>query len=173
MYGINDDSVLLFKWVWRFLTDGSSLWSRFIKAIHGVRGAFGNPNFSNKGSLWLDLIREFLSLNHEGIDLLPLIKKKLGNGTTIAAKMGQPSLDHYFRWFPKGRVEGERYRDLCSITSEVLLPQTLYLLVWPLNASSDFSVSLVRNLIDDALLPKSDVPINWIKLVPIKIIILA
>ncbi|GKE37342.1 hypothetical protein Tco_1460747, partial [Tanacetum coccineum] len=110
----------------------------FIKAIHSVRGAIGNPNFSNRGSLWLDLIREFLSLNHKGIDLLPLIKRKLGNGTTIAAKMGQPSLDHYFQWLPREGVKGEQYRDLCSITSEVLLPQTLYRSVWSLNASSDF-----------------------------------
>ncbi|GKD06376.1 hypothetical protein Tco_1181350, partial [Tanacetum coccineum] len=177
---------------------------KFIKAIHGVREAIDNPNFSNRGSLWLDLIREFLSLNHKGIDLLPSIKRKLGNdeitlfwediwlgeaklktkyprlfalesrkGSTVAAKIGQPSLDHSFRRLPRGGVEGEQYRDLCSITSEVLLPQTLDRWVWSLNASGDFSLISVRNLIDDALLPKSNVPTRWIKLVPIKINILA
>ncbi|GJT77711.1 RNA-directed DNA polymerase, eukaryota [Tanacetum coccineum] len=30
---------LLFKWMWRFLTQEPSLWSRFIKAIHGSKGA--------------------------------------------------------------------------------------------------------------------------------------
>ncbi|GKF04737.1 RNA-directed DNA polymerase, eukaryota [Tanacetum coccineum] len=30
---------LLFKWIWRFITSGPSLWSRFIKAIYGNRGA--------------------------------------------------------------------------------------------------------------------------------------
>ncbi|GJU51928.1 hypothetical protein Tco_1221483 [Tanacetum coccineum] len=78
----------------------------------------------------------------------------------------QPSLDHSFRRFPRGGFEGEQYRDLCSITSKVLLPQTLDRWVWSLNASGDFSVSSVCNLIDDAFLPKSDVPTMWIKLVP-------
>ncbi|GKF16787.1 hypothetical protein Tco_0061705, partial [Tanacetum coccineum] len=31
---------LLFKWVWRFLTQEPSLWSRFIKAIHGSKGGY-------------------------------------------------------------------------------------------------------------------------------------
>ncbi|GKD19627.1 hypothetical protein Tco_1208785 [Tanacetum coccineum] len=40
----------LLKWVWHFISNGSFLWSRFIKAIYGVRGA-------------IDIIADF-SLTH-------------------------------------------------------------------------------------------------------------
>nr|GFB26662.1 RNA-directed DNA polymerase, eukaryota, reverse transcriptase zinc-binding domain protein [Tanacetum cinerariifolium] len=33
--------VLMFKWVWRFITQGSSLWARVIKALHGYDGKIG------------------------------------------------------------------------------------------------------------------------------------
>ncbi|GKC19635.1 RNA-directed DNA polymerase, eukaryota, partial [Tanacetum coccineum] len=32
---------LMFKWVWRFITQGSSLWARVIKALHGNDGKIG------------------------------------------------------------------------------------------------------------------------------------
>nr|GEW46894.1 RNA-directed DNA polymerase, eukaryota [Tanacetum cinerariifolium] len=31
------NKALMFKWVWRFITQGSSLWARLIKALHGDR----------------------------------------------------------------------------------------------------------------------------------------
>ncbi|GKE07672.1 hypothetical protein Tco_1399690, partial [Tanacetum coccineum] len=71
---------LLFKWIWRFFNDGSSLWSRFIKAIHGVRGAMDTQSVPTRGSIWLDLVREFSFRKFKGIDLLALVKRKLGNG---------------------------------------------------------------------------------------------
>nr|GEV79118.1 hypothetical protein [Tanacetum cinerariifolium] len=49
---------LLFKWVWIFLSQGSYLWYRFIFALYGKRISF-------------DCI---------GINLLALLKKKVGNG---------------------------------------------------------------------------------------------
>ncbi|GJW19963.1 hypothetical protein Tco_0027399 [Tanacetum coccineum] len=70
---------LLFKWMWRFITQGSSLWSNFIKAIHGDKGAIDNPNSSSRTSIWLDLIRELSSLTHKVINLIALVKRKLGN----------------------------------------------------------------------------------------------
>ncbi|GKE61909.1 hypothetical protein Tco_1512276, partial [Tanacetum coccineum] len=36
--------------------------------------------YSSRTSIWLDLIREFSSLCHKGIDLIALVKRKLGNG---------------------------------------------------------------------------------------------
>ncbi|GKB80138.1 RNA-directed DNA polymerase, eukaryota, reverse transcriptase zinc-binding domain protein, partial [Tanacetum coccineum] len=52
-YALN--RALIFKWVWRFKTQSSFLWSRVIKAIHGVDGKLG-------------------------MDLCGFIKKKMGNG---------------------------------------------------------------------------------------------
>ncbi|GJV03829.1 hypothetical protein Tco_1337398 [Tanacetum coccineum] len=67
-------------WIWRFITQGRSLWSSFIKAIHEVKGAIDNPNYSSRTSIWLDLFREFSSLCHKGIDLIVLVKRKIANG---------------------------------------------------------------------------------------------
>nr|GEW59217.1 RNA-directed DNA polymerase, eukaryota [Tanacetum cinerariifolium] len=144
---------LLFKWIWCFLSQDSSLWSRFIQAIHGVRGAIDNKNSSIKGSSWLDIVWDISSLNHKGFNLLAAAKRKLGNrentlfwedkwigkvtlktkyprlfsleqhkSITVAAKMGQPSLDHSFHQLPRGGSEDEQYRDLRTTTSNVLLP---------------------------------------------------
>nr|GEU88219.1 ribonuclease H-like domain-containing protein [Tanacetum cinerariifolium] len=64
------------NWVLKILKD---LDCSNMLPVKSVREAIDNPNFSNRGSLWLDLIREFLYLNHKGIDLLPSIKRKLEN----------------------------------------------------------------------------------------------
>ncbi|GJZ06331.1 RNA-directed DNA polymerase, eukaryota, reverse transcriptase zinc-binding domain protein [Tanacetum coccineum] len=168
---------LLFKWIWRFFNDGSSLWSRFIKAINGVRGAMDTQSVPTRGSIWLDLVREFSFLKFKGIDLLALMKRKLGNGEntlfwddiwsseaplkskfprlyaleeskgiSVGSKMGLPSLLHSFRRHPRGGVEIAQFKDLCDITDDVLLPQ---------------------------MQDRWDAPTRWVKLVPIKINILA
>ncbi|GJR37384.1 RNA-directed DNA polymerase, eukaryota [Tanacetum coccineum] len=49
-YAINRD--LLFKWVWRFITQDASLWYRLIKAIHGVRGVTDNHSSLKRASPW-------------------------------------------------------------------------------------------------------------------------
>ena len=71
---------LLFKWIWRFIANGPSLWSRFIAAIHGTRGALDNPLPFTRHSHWLDIVSELKKLSTKGIDLLSLIIKKVGNG---------------------------------------------------------------------------------------------
>ncbi|GJR75905.1 hypothetical protein Tco_0088270 [Tanacetum coccineum] len=71
---------LLFKWVWRFLTQDSSLWSRFIKAIHGSQGAFDSCKSKYRCSPWLDIVHDIHSLKAIGINLNQFIRKKVGNG---------------------------------------------------------------------------------------------
>ncbi|GJU29755.1 RNA-directed DNA polymerase, eukaryota [Tanacetum coccineum] len=71
---------LLFKWIWRFLANGASLWSRFISAIYGIRGALDNSSSYSRRSPWLDIVNEVRKLASKGIDLLSLVKKKVGNG---------------------------------------------------------------------------------------------
>ncbi|GJY64667.1 RNA-directed DNA polymerase, eukaryota, reverse transcriptase zinc-binding domain protein [Tanacetum coccineum] len=195
---------LLFKWVWRFLTQEPSLWSRFIKAIHGTKGAMDIQKLTNKGSIWYDLIRAFSSLNQKGVDLLAFIRRKLGNGEhtlfwddiwlgevalktayprlfalelrkdiSMAEKLGHSSLDFSFRRLPRGGIESEQYSDLSDVVSDIILPHMQDCWSWSLNASRDFSVSSVRNVINDVFLPKLDVPTRWVKEIPIKINILA
>ncbi|GJT91163.1 hypothetical protein Tco_1080008 [Tanacetum coccineum] len=53
---------LLFKWVWRFFSDGSSLWSTFIKALFGFHGAIGLTVKLNRRSIWFDILQAVNSL---------------------------------------------------------------------------------------------------------------
>nr|GEW02000.1 reverse transcriptase domain-containing protein [Tanacetum cinerariifolium] len=150
---------LLFKWIWHFLSQDSSLWSRFIQAIHGVRGAIDNKNSSIKGSIWLDIVRDISSFNHRDkwIGEVTLKTKyprlfalEQHKSITVAAKMGQPSLDHSFRRLPRGGIEDEQYRDLRTTTSNVLLPNMHDRWFWSLNYTGEFS-GIVRCRPVDAL----------------------
>ncbi|GJZ98267.1 RNA-directed DNA polymerase, eukaryota, reverse transcriptase zinc-binding domain protein [Tanacetum coccineum] len=78
LYALN--RALLFKWVWRFFTQYSSLWARVIKAIHGTDGKIGKSTKSIYPSVWLDIVHEVEKLKGHGIDLVSCIQKKLGNG---------------------------------------------------------------------------------------------
>ncbi|GJR87200.1 RNA-directed DNA polymerase, eukaryota [Tanacetum coccineum] len=60
---------LLFKWVWRFLTDDSSMWTRFIKAIFGNKGALNTHKLMPRRSLWHDVIHAIHSLQSKVADL--------------------------------------------------------------------------------------------------------
>nr|GEX74164.1 putative RNA-directed DNA polymerase, eukaryota, reverse transcriptase zinc-binding domain protein [Tanacetum cinerariifolium] len=68
---------------------------------------------------------------------------------TVAAKMGQPSLDHSFRRLPRGGIEDEQYRDLRTTTSNVLLPNMHDRWFWSLNYTGEFS-GIVRGRPADA-----------------------
>ncbi|GJR93266.1 hypothetical protein Tco_0265440 [Tanacetum coccineum] len=59
---------------------GFSLWSRVIKAIHGVDGKLGYHIKPSASSNWIDIVRTLPILLNNGIDLLGYIKKKVGNG---------------------------------------------------------------------------------------------
>ena len=57
---------LLFKWVWHFITHESSLWIRFIKAVHGEIGALDKSITTTQRSPWLDIIRELSYFKSKG-----------------------------------------------------------------------------------------------------------
>nr|GEY51870.1 RNA-directed DNA polymerase, eukaryota [Tanacetum cinerariifolium] len=84
--GLGDSSffahncALLFKWVWRFLTDGSSLWTRFIKAIFGNKRALYTHKLIPRRSPWQDVILAIHSLQSKCINLMDFIQTKVGNG---------------------------------------------------------------------------------------------
>ncbi|GJU31914.1 RNA-directed DNA polymerase, eukaryota [Tanacetum coccineum] len=82
LYTLN--RALMFKWVWRFFTQGSSLWARVIKAIHGVDEKIGKNVKSTFSSIWVDIIREAEKIKEYGIDLVSFIHKKLGNGANTS-----------------------------------------------------------------------------------------
>ncbi|GJZ39987.1 RNA-directed DNA polymerase, eukaryota, reverse transcriptase zinc-binding domain protein [Tanacetum coccineum] len=78
LYALN--RALIFKWVWRFRSYNFCLWSRVIKAIHGEDGKLDKFSYSGISSNWVDIVRDISLLKNKGIDLLGLVKKKVGNG---------------------------------------------------------------------------------------------
>nr|GEX67887.1 cation/calcium exchanger 4-like [Tanacetum cinerariifolium] len=60
IYALN--RAFLFKWVWRFFSPSSCLWTRFITAIYGEDGALNSSSSLSKRSPWLDIIREDVSV---------------------------------------------------------------------------------------------------------------
>nr|GEV58598.1 hypothetical protein [Tanacetum cinerariifolium] len=91
---------LLFKWVWRFLIDGSSLWTSFIKAIFGNKGALDTHKLIPRRSPWQKNFLAIHSLQRE-----------------VALKV-------LYKRMPKGGVEQENYGLLCSKVDDLVLPNT-------------------------------------------------
>ncbi|GKB98503.1 RNA-directed DNA polymerase, eukaryota, reverse transcriptase zinc-binding domain protein [Tanacetum coccineum] len=75
---------LMFKWVWRFVSQKNSLWARVIKALYGEDGKIGKKFHSSYPSIWLTIINEFEALKLQGIDLFSFLTPKLGNGVTTS-----------------------------------------------------------------------------------------
>nr|GEV38254.1 RNA-directed DNA polymerase, eukaryota, reverse transcriptase zinc-binding domain protein [Tanacetum cinerariifolium] len=79
LYALNRG--LLIKWLWRFYSNDSSLWTRVIKAIHGVDGKVDSVIKACNRSCWLNIVREVDVLKNRGIDIKSLIHIKIGDGT--------------------------------------------------------------------------------------------
>nr|GEY41854.1 RNA-directed DNA polymerase, eukaryota [Tanacetum cinerariifolium] len=71
---------LMFKWVWMFISQITSLWARVILALHGDAGKIGKQITSTYPSTWLTIVQEVEALKMQGLDLLSFINPKLGNG---------------------------------------------------------------------------------------------
>nr|GEW07775.1 RNA-directed DNA polymerase, eukaryota, reverse transcriptase zinc-binding domain protein [Tanacetum cinerariifolium] len=82
MFALN--RALLFKWVWRFISQKNTIWARVIKALHGEDGKIGNHDSPTYPSIWLTIIQEIESLKAKGIDLSRFIAPILGNGITTS-----------------------------------------------------------------------------------------
>ncbi|GJV81698.1 RNA-directed DNA polymerase, eukaryota [Tanacetum coccineum] len=74
---------LIFKWIWRFISQKNSLWARVIKAIHGDDGKIGNTVKAGYPSIWLSIIQEMGVIRDMGIDILNYIKPNCGDGSCI------------------------------------------------------------------------------------------
>nr|GEV14775.1 RNA-directed DNA polymerase, eukaryota [Tanacetum cinerariifolium] len=151
---------LLFKWFWRFLTYGSSLWTRFIKAIFGNKEALDTHKLIPRRSPWQDVILAIHSLQSKGVNLMDFIQKKVGNGENTSfwddSWLGEVALK-------------ENYDLLCSKVTDLVLPNVSDRWCWSLEGSQEFSVKSSHILIDNTILPKADVPTRWLRVVPIKV----
>nr|GEX96787.1 RNA-directed DNA polymerase, eukaryota [Tanacetum cinerariifolium] len=82
---------LLFKWISRFIANGSSLWSSFITAIYGVRGALDNPPFYSRRSPSLDIVNEVRKLFNKGLLIV-----RLDSSSVFSVKSAREFIDDSF-----------------------------------------------------------------------------
>ncbi|GKA16526.1 hypothetical protein Tco_0696273 [Tanacetum coccineum] len=157
LYALN--RALMFKWIWRFITQRSSLWARVIKAIHGDDGKIGKNSISGYPSIWCDIVqemeedvwRENVAFKYKYPRLYAL---ELDKSIDVAAKLAHSSMAYSFRRTPRGGVEQSQFADLLIKVEGVSLVNMNDRWVWSLEGSGDFSVASVRKLIDDKRLPE-------------------
>nr|GEZ41557.1 RNA-directed DNA polymerase, eukaryota [Tanacetum cinerariifolium] len=142
LFAIN--RALMFKWVWHFITQGSSLWARVIKALHGYDGKIGQKVKSCYPSLWLDIIHEVEIFKSRGLDVS-------------------------FRRPPKGGVEIQQFEHMKEKVEGCILADMMDRWFWALEGSGEFTITSVRKMIDDFVLPEVSSKTCWIKAVPIKV----
>ncbi|GJX28278.1 RNA-directed DNA polymerase, eukaryota, reverse transcriptase zinc-binding domain protein [Tanacetum coccineum] len=87
----------------------------------------------------------------------------------VASKLSYGGLDHSFRRKPRGGVEQAQFELLKEKVDGIILNNSQDRWNWSLVGSGEFSVSSVRKLIDDVLLPTTNTKTRWINVVPIKI----
>nr|GEZ55497.1 RNA-directed DNA polymerase, eukaryota, reverse transcriptase zinc-binding domain protein [Tanacetum cinerariifolium] len=165
---------LLFKWVWRFLTNGSSLLTHFFKAMFGNKRALDTHKLIPRRSPWQDVILAIHSLQSKGEVALKVLYKRLYaldmcKSISVAEKISHPSLSHSFCRMPRGDVKQENYCLLCSKVADLMLSNISDRWCWYLEGSQEFLVKSSRILIDNTILLKAEVPTRWLRVIPIKV----
>ncbi|GKC62082.1 hypothetical protein Tco_1089680 [Tanacetum coccineum] len=165
LYALN--RALMFKWVWRFYSQNSSLWARVMKAIHGDDGRNGKDIKACNQSCWLNIVNKINVLKNQGINFLDFMRLKLGNGNNISFWndnwIGGNTLKNL------GGIECIQFNEMLVLMRDVSLTPISDRWIWSLEGSGDFSVASTRKAIDDKRLPVVNSKTRWIKSVPIKV----
>ncbi|GKF21633.1 hypothetical protein Tco_0070271, partial [Tanacetum coccineum] len=137
-------------WVWRFRTQGSSLWARVIKGIHSEDGKLGkNVNHSHP-YIWLDIVREMEQLKNQ-------------------VKISHKNVGYSLRRIPMGGIEQVQFLESLASMEGIALVDMRDRWVWSLEGSREFSVASVRKLIVERWLPEVLTKTRWINVVPNKV----
>ncbi|GJY08676.1 RNA-directed DNA polymerase, eukaryota, reverse transcriptase zinc-binding domain protein [Tanacetum coccineum] len=150
-YGLN--RALIFKWIWQFRSQNNSLWSRVIKALHGVDDMLGSKPCCS--SNWLEIIQVIPSLYYKCIDLLGYMKKSwvmTDKSISVASKLAHSSVCYSLRRNPGGGIEHVQMEGLNSYLEGTILSSMIDRWRWTLLGDGEFSMSSVRCLIDDKTL---------------------
>ncbi|GKA42446.1 RNA-directed DNA polymerase, eukaryota, reverse transcriptase zinc-binding domain protein [Tanacetum coccineum] len=162
---------LLLKWIWRFLSHGSSLWTRFIKVMYSDRGFLDNPVGNGAYTrFWEDPWLTDSPLMHTYPWLYSL---ECAKHATVVVKFNDSSLFDSFRRPPRGGIKEDQLLSLVDNVVPVILSNSNDRWVWTLDSSGEFSVKTARSYIDEFFLPTVGAPTRWVKVVPIKINIFA
>nr|GEX06703.1 hypothetical protein [Tanacetum cinerariifolium] len=138
--------------------------------ITGLNGQVLSAAFN---STWSSIINEVNSLKDKCVDLISHCKiKKRKKHTSVADKM-RTSISFSFRRPVRGGVESQQHDHLSVLLDSVILSNMEDRWFWDLNGDGVFRVKDVRILLDEAFLPKMEVPTLWIKSIPIKVNVFA
>ena len=199
LYALN--RALLLKWVWRFISNDGSLWSRVISALYGDSLGSHTVNFP---STWCYIVREMQSLVSKGFNFMSRIKKRVGNGhntkfwldpwmfevplsirfprlfalenskdISVADKWNASDLKASFRRDVRNGAELQQWLEMVSVLDSVSLSSSADRWFCDFNGDGSFRVKDIRQHIDDLLLPPSMEATRWLKCVPSKINVFA
>nr|GEU96334.1 RNA-directed DNA polymerase, eukaryota, reverse transcriptase zinc-binding domain protein [Tanacetum cinerariifolium] len=162
-----------FKWIWRFRTQGSSLWSRVIKLIHREDGKIGKSFKHRRMSNGNNITRGVTLLQNKGIDLLGYIKKKTENGENTLFWGEVWKSDVPFSLL-NPRIFALKSCKFITVANKLAHSSLASSLIRnPRGGDGEFWVASVRNLIDDKTLTEVGAKTRWSKYVPIKVNIFA
>nr|GEX93520.1 hypothetical protein [Tanacetum cinerariifolium] len=131
--------------MWRFFNDKDALWSRFIRAVHGNSGGIETHSRVSYSSTCLSIVNEVNKMRNKGIDLLKYMKIQVGNGlNTMFWEDVWMGNKNFKTSFPK-----------------------IYAL------ESDKNLTVADKMAGNIRLIGSPKKTRWIKMVPIKVSILA
>nr|GEZ26276.1 RNA-directed DNA polymerase, eukaryota, reverse transcriptase zinc-binding domain protein [Tanacetum cinerariifolium] len=172
LFGLNRG--LMIKWVWKFLTQKDSLWTKFIAAIHGVDGKVHSKRETPGTSCWLSILNEVRSLQRTGMNVFDFLTHKLGNGKSTKFWLDHWYMDGFLknifpRMFALENLKKASVRSKLGDTTMVNSfrriprgePSRINLIAW------------WSSQIDELRLPNIGAETRWVKCVPIKINILA
>ncbi|GJU17615.1 RNA-directed DNA polymerase, eukaryota [Tanacetum coccineum] len=174
---------LLLKWVWLFISQDGSFWSKVISVIYGSSIEYHQTSFS---SSWCSILRETRWLSSKGFNFVARCKKRVGDGqntkfwldawksdipfrllfprlfalevdkeASVASKMGSSSVADSFRRQIRDGSERQQWSDLSVLLQPVILSSSIDRWFCDLNGDGVFRVRDVRISIDDLLLPSS------------------
>nr|GEU58632.1 RNA-directed DNA polymerase, eukaryota [Tanacetum cinerariifolium] len=87
----------------------------------------------------------------------------------VASKLSHSGLDVSFRCPPRGGVEIQQFEHMKEKVEGCILADMLDRWFWALEGSGEFTITSVRKMIDDFMLPEVSSKTRWIKAVPIKV----
>nr|GEU86184.1 RNA-directed DNA polymerase, eukaryota, reverse transcriptase zinc-binding domain protein [Tanacetum cinerariifolium] len=87
---------------------------------------------------------------------------------SVADKMAQPSLKYSFRRNIRGGAEQVQMASFLPLLEGLILPNMIDRYMWSISGDGEFSISSVRNYIDDKSLGMVSSKTQWCKFVPIK-----
>nr|GEW05404.1 putative RNA-directed DNA polymerase, eukaryota, reverse transcriptase zinc-binding domain protein [Tanacetum cinerariifolium] len=146
LYALNRG--LLMKWVWRFYSQKTSLWTNVIKAIHGNDGKLGSEGSTGGLTCWTFIVQEMKVLKDRGINVMEFIRLKLGNGESTSFWDTEWHEGGILKKIVRSGVEEAQFNSLLEILQVTTLAPCEDRYRWTLESDGNFSVASIRKLID-------------------------